>query len=170
MKEIKLRKSDRVALVDDEDYEFLSRFRWYCTHEKNCYYAVSFSRIDGYPVPLRMHRLLLRASVGMMVDHIDCNGLNNQRSNLRLATHAQNSRNRRPNKGRQYKGVRKTRNNTYEAVISHNGRRIYLGTFNNSHDAATAYNNAAVKYFGRFAKINLIERLPIYYKLMALSK
>jgi len=168
MKEIKLRKSDRVALVDDADYEYLSQFRWYCVHEKHCYYAVSHGHIPGHPEPLRMHRVILGVNKGIMIDHIDHNGLNNQRYNLRTATHAENGRNRKPNQGYKYKGVGAS-GNKYEAKIQYNNKRMNLGTFSTEEAAALAYNDAAKKYFGEFAYLNIIETLPFMYKLMSLT-
>jgi hypothetical protein len=167
MKEIKLRKSDKVALVDDEDYEYLSQFRWYCTHERHCYYAVSFKHINGYSVPLRMHRLILNAPRGTMIDHIDHNGLNNQKNNLRFVNYIQNGQNRQPNKGYKYKGVNSF-NGKYEAKIQYNNKKIYLGTFETEEEAALAYNDAALKYFGEYAHLNIIKTLPFMYKMMSL--
>ncbi len=169
MKEIRLRKSDKVTLIDDEDYALISKYRWYCTKERNSYYATGYMIINGIKTETRMHRLILNAPKGMMVDHIDCNGLNNEKNNLRLATHTENARNRRPNKGRKYKGVTQVHEHLYEAKIFC-GEVIQLGSYTTAEKAALAYNEGAIKYFGVFARINHVVILPIQYRLMMLHK
>ena len=170
MREIKLKHSDRVALVSDEDYEYLNQFTWYCSHERHCYYAVSHKSINNYPIPARMHRVIMEAQGGQMIDHIDGNGLNNQRNNLRFVDYAQNMWNRSVNKGRLYKGVTDNRDGTFSAYITHNKTRHYLGSFKTPEDAAIAYNSAAVIYRGEFARLNVVNILPLQYKLMAISQ
>jgi hypothetical protein len=168
MKEIKL-THDKVALVDDEDYDNLMQYKWRCVKQKTCYYVTAHPKVDGKFITLIMHRFIMNAAKGTMIDHSDCNGLNNQKSNLRFASYAENGRNRRPNKKHKYKGVTKSKNNTYIASLCYNGKRIKLGTFNTPEYAAMAYNEGALKYFGEFARLNIIERLPIHYRLMMLS-
>jgi hypothetical protein len=93
----------------------------------------------------------------MFVDHIDHNGLNNRRSNLRLCTAQQNARNHRPQLrgSSKYKGVSwRQDGKVFRALIWHNGKSINLGRFKNEIDAAKAYDKAAKKYFGEFAYLN----------------
>src|SRR5688500_12272183 len=106
-KEISLTRG-QVAIVDNADFGWLSQWKWYATKHRNTYYAdrngyISHTKHDT----IRMHRLILDAPTGIHVDHIDGNGLNNQRSNLRLCTNQQNLANRPPLPGKssQYKGV-----------------------------------------------------------------
>ena len=121
-KKIRLTKG-KFTTVDDEDYEFLSEFNWCITGSGKKEYAITRMGIkNGYDGKnVTMHRIILNPPEGMCVDHIDGDGLNNRRSNLRICTQAENVRNRRkPSINdekymgiKTYKGVRKTR---YRAV------------------------------------------------------
>jgi len=86
----------KVAIVDPEDYDRVSKYNWCAVDDGRCWYAHTFKR-DG--TPMAMHRLILNTPAGLFVDHIDHNGLNNRRSNLRLCTNRQNQQNRRPTAG-----------------------------------------------------------------------
>lgn len=155
-----------IALIDDADFDMISKYKWrHVNQRRNIYATTNIKQGDKY-VTVIMHRLIMGAQQGQMIDHIDCNGLNNQRNNLRLADYKQNSHNRRPNKGRKYKGVKKNGKHGFYASISINGKPIYLGIFSREDDAALAYNEAAIRYYGDYARLNVIERLPIYYRLM----
>lgn len=129
---------DKTALVNDEDYEFLSQFNWYAQQSRYTYYAVR--KEDNERV--YMHNEILIVSDGMLVDHADGNGLNNQRYNLRPATEAQNRQNARIRadnvsgyKGVSYHPVDKN----WRARIQANGISHYLGAFNTAEEAADAY-------------------------------
>lgn len=154
-KEIQLTK-DKVALVDDEDYEFLCQWKWRASYEDGRFYAV---RMEGFPhrILVRMHRQIMNAPENVEVDHIDTNGLNNTRDNLRLCTRGENACNRNMQKNNKsgYKGVFKVqKTGKYRASIRYNRKTIYLGTFPNPEQAAQAYDEAAKKYFGVFARPN----------------
>jgi hypothetical protein len=107
---------------------------------------------------LFLHRLILGAQPGDVVDHINHNKLDNRRCNLRLAGRTGNSRNRLPNKGNRFKGVRLVPSGRYQASIyfTENGKRFFkhLGTFITEREAAQAYNTAATILFGEYAWLN----------------
>ena len=153
----------RVALVDDEDYELVTRYRWHVLELQNpgCRpvgpYAVTQITQGGRRVELFMHTLITGYP---MTDHIDHNGLNNVRSNLRSATASQNNYNSRPQVGTssQYKGVHwASRDRRWRAGIKHGGKSRYLGTFWTEKDAALAYDTAAREFFGEYALLNFPE-------------
>ena len=148
MKLITLNTTDKI-MVDDKDFEFLNQFKWCVLHTGNLDYAIRTIR----PHYL-MHRLLFPEFV--MIDHKDGDGLNNQRDNLRPCTRSQNQANRRPQSGTsKYKGVswEKTRKK-WRAYICVNTQRIKLGDFLTEYEAALAYNKAAFRAFGEFARLN----------------
>lgn len=150
MKQIALNEN-LYALVDDEDFESLSKYKWGASRGRNTWYALA--KINGKPI--RMHKVLLPGK--LWVDHRDGNGLNNQRHNLRQCTPAQNGGNsikKRPNKSG-FKGVSWSKShNRWEACICINYRTKHLGKFKNIQDAADAYDKAAEAHFGEFAMTN----------------
>lgn len=100
MREIPLTQG-KVALIDDEDYEELSQYKWTAHHRaKNTWYAVRYvgKRVDGkrVGVHIQMHRVITNCPDGLVVDHINHNGLDNRKENLRTVTAAVNAGNRRP--------------------------------------------------------------------------
>ena len=152
---IKLPKN-KYAIVDPEDYQKLARDDWHLFEsESKNYYAVRYE--NGKL--LKMHRVITNAPKGKIVDHKNRDGLDNRKANLRIATRAQNQYNRRKTSKKtssKYKGVDLDRSkNKYRAIISCDGKRIFLGYFNNEIDAAKAYDKAARIYHGEFAFLNL---------------
>lgn len=148
----------KEALVDDQDYEFLNQWKWYADKRKHTWYASRNRRkSEGSPRTILMHEALLPDSKG--VDHKDGDGLNNQRSNLRPASTAQNNRNttKRANTSSRFKGVYWHKSTgKWQARIGTgvSGQHIYLGEFESELDAAKAYNKAAAEKFGEFARLN----------------
>jgi len=147
------------AQVDDEDFDELSRWKW---RYKDGYAVRTTSRRLGMQT-IFMHREILQTPEGMQTDHKNRGDtLNNQRANLRICTIAQNAANRRVQRNNTsgYKGVyqHKGRKNWY-AYIHVGGRSIHLGSFDSPEDAARAYDEAAGKYFGEFAGLNILEAL-----------
>ncbi len=147
-----------VALVDDEDYEFLSKYKWHVTIRKRTAYAVRYSgtgRKDKSSI--YMHQQILDSN-STPVDHINGDGLDNRRENLRIAGYTGNTRNSRAKEGKKhsiYKGVYRFRDNgNYFSSIWLSGKSKYLGTFGNEIDAAKAYDKAARENFGEFARLN----------------
>lgn len=158
MKEIQLTQG-KVAIVNDTDFEWLSQWKW-CLHNKM--YAVRNILVGGKTKTIRMHRVILDIEyTKMFCDHIDGNGLNNQRSNLRVATPLQNQQNQKRKSigSSQYKGVHfnKKCKRKWSAMIRCSEGRLYLGRFANETEAALAYNEAAIKYHGEFARLNIIQ-------------
>ena len=135
-----------VALVDDEDFEKVSGHSWQL-HSKG--YAVA--KIGGKKI--FMHRFILNAQEGQEVDHRNRDRLDCQKGNLRFATVSQSNANRSSKNKTGYKGVSETRGK-FLAHIKVSGRDLFLGRFDRAADAAKAYNEAAVRYFGEFAKLN----------------
>ncbi len=153
----------RFAIVDAEDYERLSRQSWRSRRFDNCWYAVRWVRLSekSKKTIAWMHRAILEAPEGMLVDHRNHNGLDNRKENLRLATYSQNMQNRRKIRrvcSSRFKGVmfRKggRRRRRWRASIKVRGRLIELGMFMTEQEAARAYDAAAREYYGEFACLN----------------
>jgi hypothetical protein len=147
----------KFAIVDAADYERVSRYKWCVSGSGNRLYAVRSDR--GRHVS--MHRLLTNAPRGMVVDHIDGNGLNNRRSNLRVCTQRQNLYNSRPKgKSSRFKGVCWDKNRRQWIVLISNGERsIHVGRFDDEVEAARAYDRKAFELFGEYAWLNFPEEL-----------
>jgi hypothetical protein len=145
----------KVALVDDADYEWLNQWKWRAIKNGGNWYAVR--RQDGKII--FMHRLVIDAPDGVTVDHRNGDGLHNWRANLRLCTQTQNSRNRKKSKlaSGLFKGVTFEQGRYYRARIKVDRKTINLGYFLSAVQAARAYDEAAKKYFGEFARLNFNE-------------
>lgn len=138
--------------VDDKDYQVLKDFKWAIT--KRYVYKTKPFQLKGEK---RMHRIIMKAQKGQEVDHIDGNPLNNQRSNLRLCSKAQNRANRKLNANNKsgYKGVSwHIPTQKWLAHIKHNYKTYHLGLFLNKHEAAAVYNKYAIKFHGLYARLN----------------
>jgi hypothetical protein len=155
MKEINLTKG-KVAIVDDDDFEKLNQYKWHALPSKHTFYAVRNDLTSGERKYIYMHKVIVNTPEGMLIDHRDGNGLNNQRRNLRTATINQNSQNRRPyfSASSRFKGVSWHKSSgKWQARITLNGKQIRLGSFSDEKKAASAYYEAAKQMFGEFAKI-----------------
>ena len=147
------------ALIDDEDWDKIKDFAWHINKRGTNLYVVSSKFKNGKRENYKLHRLLLSAPPGMQVDHIDGNSLNNHKSNLRLCTNQQNTCNSKKsfagNPSSQYKGVCfYKKHKKWKSQIMFNYKQINLGLFSTELEAAIAYNNAAVRLHGEFARIN----------------
>lgn len=146
----------KFAMVDDEDFERVSRFTWRFHRGKNSGYARAWlSCSKGKRTQQLLHRFLFPDL--LHIDHIDGNGLNNQRSNLRAATPQQNNQNarKRIQATSRFKGVCWYRKDEVWSVqIYFNQHQIFLGRYESETDAAHVYDYAAKIYFGEFARLN----------------
>ncbi len=163
MRKVQLTKG-YVALVDDQDYERVAQYKWFANEVKckGVQYAVyaqrTVKRCDGTRTSLMLHRFILEViDPKIEVDHEDADGLNCQRYNLRKATHTQNQH----NQGKQhrntsgFKGVYKhAKNKNWIAQIRDRGKTKHLGCFNSAKEAAKAYDEAARRFYGKFAVLN----------------
>jgi hypothetical protein len=158
MKTLIVRQSEKLALIDDEDYDRLCNYSWRAVSEER-------SIIRNISRRLRTKSVSLASDVmrkpDKVYDHIDRNPFNNQKYNLRECTQQQNCFNRSKLSGTssKYKGVSYKKNlGKWQANIKINQKWKYLGVFLNEEDAAEAYNTAAKRFFGEFAALNMIVR------------
>lgn len=155
MKQILLTQG-KYALVDDEDYENLAKFKWHAGQYGKTWYAkrlVWDSKLKKGKIT-RMHHYVMPLREGLMVDHINGNGLDNRKSNLRLVTKAQNMMNagRRRNTGKWGVGVAwHKQNSKWRAYITLSKRQISLGCFDNPEEAQRARREGEKKFFKEFA-------------------
>lgn len=152
----------QICLIDEIDFETYSQQSWGIV---DGYVARgSFAEKTTYYLHLEIARRIWTTEQmkGLLVDHKDQNKLNNQRSNLRLATHSENQANRglHPKNRSGFKGVSWNKNaRKWAASIQFQGKRIYLGLYLTKEQAAVAYNLAASKYFGEFAQLNILPEI-----------
>jgi hypothetical protein len=147
-----------VALVDDEDYErIVAAGPWQLRRSPHAFYALHGERSpDGTNVTTYMHRLILDAPAGLQVDHINRDGLDNRKQNMRLCSRSENRGNtikQRGNYSSRYKGVSR-HGQAWQAHIGENGVLRHLGTFSSETEAAEAYDSAAKERWGEFALTN----------------
>ena len=157
MKQFQLNQN-KILLIDDEDFDKVSKYHWYFTGRYVKGYLLH-KKFKGQ-TRVAIHRMVLNAKQGQEIDHIDGNILNNQKGNLRFVSHSENMANRKilaKNNKSGYKGVYlHTRAKKWVAKIRKDNVNIYLGIFNDKKEAAKIYNINAKKYFGEFAKLNIL--------------
>lgn len=158
MKQIPLTQG-KFALVDDEDYEELSKLKWHLHKGKSVFYAATNAKDESGKWKLfLMHRVILKlTNPNIKCDHKDGNGLNNQNSNIRICNLCENARNSRLPKNNKsgYKGVSfNHRLNKFMSTIGCNSKKIHIGYFDNKKDAALAYDIAARHFHGEFSRLN----------------
>ena len=160
----------KYAIVDPDDYFRLNGYKWNAHRDYNTSYARrKFTRKDGKRRNCSMHREVIKVPDNMFVDHINRNGLDNRKANLRPATVSQNARNCAKSRRRtfcsRFKGVTWHRGKKlWQTKIVLNQKHIYIGSFKDELQAAKAYDKAAKKYHGEFAVLNLPETKPSIYR------
>jgi hypothetical protein len=163
MKHIPLTKGF-VALVDDGDFQWVSQYNWHVKADPR-YPRLFYARRDfhdhfGKTRCQFLHRLIMKAPPGLVVDHINGDGLDNRRENLRLCTVGENARNRRKHRNNTsgFTGVYK-QGSRYISRIRVGGKLLHVGSFLCPEDAARARDKAALEHFGEFASLNFPEEL-----------
>jgi len=154
--EIKL-PTGEFTIVDSEDVDLLKNYKWRLSGAG----YVAYNKVENGQHSIYLHRLIMKCTPMEEVDHINNNKLDNRKSNLRICTRMENCRKRgkpkRKNKlTSKYKGV-SFQSGRYRARIRVNNKELSLGRFKNEEDAALAYNEAALLYFGKYANINILE-------------
>lgn len=155
MKHIELTQG-KFALVDDDMYDYLTCWDWHFSGG----YAKRNDYDNGKTKIVRMHHFVLPLEKGRMTDHINGNGLDNRRENLRLVTKSQNMMNRglQKNSSSGFKGVALHKpTGKWRAYIGKDGKHIHLGLFEDIKKAAYAHNEAVFKYHGKYGKLNVIQ-------------
>jgi hypothetical protein len=151
----------QFTILDQRDYYNLSKFQWYIKGSFGKFYAARNYKYDFRQTKtVSMHREIMIAPKGLLVDHRNRNGLDNRRANLRLATYSENNCNKlkRKNTSSRFIGVCfNKQNQRWGAHIQHGGGKIFLGYFDSETDAGKAYDEAAKKYHGEFACLNFPE-------------
>ena len=155
----------KFAIVDPEDYERLAKYKWFAVGYERSFYAMRMVKAKAGRVKqksVRMHRAVLDVPEGKFIDHINHNGLDNRKANLRIVTRGENSWNKRKQRGNyssQYKGVTwLKRSGKWQARIVCKGTSIFIGQFDDEKAAARAYDARAAELFGEYAALNFRRR------------
>lgn len=153
----------QVALVDDADYDKLNKHKWSAVKSGKTYYATRIEYIPGGKGKLRINHKMHRVILGITDpkiegEHENHNGLDNQRHNLRTATHSQNCMNRDAiNKTSKYLGVHWDKESKkWKAALKFKGKQLNLGRYTDEKLAAEVYNRVAIIYHKEFANLNII--------------
>lgn len=152
MKKIELTRG-LFAMVDDSDFVRTNALNWHAQPKRKTHYAIGQIIVGGKRTTRRMHRLLMDAKPGQIVDHVNGNGLDNRMSNLRITCAKGNARNRRHYGQSPFKGVRCI-GKSWVARISENRKVKTIGYFASAKEAAAAYDREASKLFGETAYLN----------------
>lgn len=144
---------NKIALVSDGDYPLLMQWKWTYLDNGRSGYAVRWEKRRT----IYMHRQIMQAAAGQVIDHEDGNGLNNQRENLRVCNTSLNQVNRATQqRAIPYRGVHRSKqtDRPWKAQIKAQRRVYHLGAFATQEEAARIYDRAALHFFGSFARLN----------------
>jgi hypothetical protein len=147
----------QFAIIDNDDFERVNQFKWYANKAPNTFYANRQVQINRKRQTIHLHRFILNLDTKFLVDHVDGNGLNNQKSNLRTCTNQENSRNKRLSKKgtSSFKGVHYDKKyDKFEAQIKINYNSNFIGYNTDELICAKFYDAVARFYFKEFAKCN----------------
>lgn len=137
------------TLVDDEDYDFLNQWKWFAYKDRTTFYARRNIRENNKIKTILMHRIITNPEKGLVVDHINGNGLDNQRKNLRNVTRRQNSQNSQQKTSSKYPGVYwNKRDKQWRVGINLNCKKMTLGAFRSEKKAFKVYRNAVHELTG----------------------
>jgi hypothetical protein len=150
------------TIVDPKEYYLLGNFKWYLSGNGKKFYAIRNIKTGPRQTKIvTLHREIMKAAKGILVDHKDGNSLDNRRANLRVATHSQNMCNKRVNKNgctSKFRGVCwNKRERKWETKLSYQRKKLFHGRYDTEVEAAKAYDEAAKKYHGEFARLNFPE-------------
>lgn len=148
---------DKEAIVDDDDFEYLSQWKWHCLANGYAARRQYENGRKGGNTYIRMHRLVNKTPDGLFTDHINGNKLDNRKSNLRDCTYTENNVSKPPTSSNTsgYKGVSFSKGmNKWHAQIRKSGEHWDLGYFDSPREAAQAYNDKAREIYGEFAWVN----------------
>lgn len=157
MKKIKLTQG-KYALVDDRDFDFLNQWKWFCHSRSGNHYVTRnlYNKKNKTQKQIHMHRLIMNTPKDKIIDHIDGNGLNNQRKNLRICTQIENIKNqgKKSNNTSGFKGISLRKDtNKYRVRINVDNKCINLGNYTSKLKAYEVYCEACIKYHGEFANV-----------------
>lgn len=156
---------DKEILVDDADFEYVSKFKWFLRKVGKTFYAQRNAKVGELRTAIQMHRELLSVPAGLMVDHKNHNTLDNRRENLRICTQFENQHNQQATRGgsSKYKGITWVKKSKkWRTMITTYGYAKHLGLFNNEEEAAMAYDYYANIEQGEYAVLNFPDRIGTY--------
>lgn len=149
-----------IIIIDLKDLDKIKNYTWFTKKSmNNSYYVYASTTIDKKEYKLSLHRFIINAQQGSVVDHINGNTLDNRKINLRLCSKNENNKNAKKNKrgtSSIYKGVTKRPSGRFGVYIQCNKKTYCVGTYDSELDAGIAYNKKAVELFGEYAKLNKI--------------
>lgn len=148
-----------TTTLDDDDYEAVSKYKWGVCKKDGLVYAQRSIQRGGISTKLLMHREIMKAPVGLLVDHRNGNSLDNVKGNLRLCDAAQNIWNSKKKRNGRYRfkgSIYIASRDKWRANLTYRGKELHLGYYDTEEEAGIAYNVAAQLYFGEFARLNSV--------------